>query len=230
MNKLLILLFFISLLPLHNLKAQEVSDSIPRNEQYGLRLGVDVMNQALSLFGTDVKGFDLVGDIRFMRNYYAAVELGFNERNKNEDLLSFSSKGSYIKLGVNYNAYRNWVGMRNEIFMGLRYGFSIYEQNLKSYTVNQSGTLFDPVDREIDRTYDDLNAQWFEFVFGIKVETFKNLFLGMGIRFNRMISADDPENFASLYVPGFNRVYSNDVGVGFNYTISYFIPLLKRSR
>ena len=120
MNKLLILLFFISLLPLHNLKAQEVSDSIPRNEQYGLRLGVDVMNQALSLFGTDVKGFDLVGDIRFMRNYYAAVELGFNERNKNEDLLSFSSKGSYIKLGVNYNAYKNWVGMRNEIFMGLR--------------------------------------------------------------------------------------------------------------
>jgi hypothetical protein len=31
-----------------------------------------------------------------------------------------------------------------------------------------------------------------------------------------------------LYIPGFNRTYDGDFGVGFNYTVSYFIPLYKK--
>jgi hypothetical protein len=36
------------------------------------------------------------------------------------------------------------------------------------------------------------------------------------------------ENFENLYIPGFNRTYDGDFGVGFNYTVSYFIPIYKR--
>jgi hypothetical protein len=231
MKKLLIFLFFINITGLNLLYAQEESlDSISQEDKYGIRIGIDVMNPIISLFDSNTMGLDFVGDIRFMRNYYAAIELGFNEKTKNEDYFSFSSKGSYIKVGINYNAYKNWVGMRNEIYMGARYGFSFFEQTLNSYVINQHGTYFEPLPNEINTNFNDLTAQWIELVFGIKVETLNNLFLGMGIRFNRMISFTAPENFANLYVPGFNRVYSNDVGVGFNYTITYFIPLLKKSR
>ena len=31
-----------------------------------------------------------------------------------------------------------------------------------------------------------------------------------------------------LYIPGFNRTYDGSFGVGFNYTVSYFIPIYKK--
>ncbi len=44
------------------------------------------------------------------------------------------------------------------------------------------------------------------------------------------MSSKDPENFKTLYAPGFNRVYATGTGFGFNYTISYLIPFLKNKR
>ena len=42
-----------------------------------------------------------------------------------------------------------------------------------------------------------------------------------------MLSQKRPDSFDNLYIPGFNRTYNGDYGVGFNYTVSYFIPLYK---
>jgi hypothetical protein len=61
----------------------------------------------------------------------------------------------------------------------------------------------------------------------MKVEVFKNVFVGFSFRLNRLVSQKRPNNFDNLYIPGFNRTYNGDFGVGFNYTVSYFIPLYK---
>jgi hypothetical protein len=45
---------------------------------------------------------------------------------------------------------------------------------------------------------------------------------------NRLVSNKEPGNFENLYIPGFNRTYNGDFGVGFNYTVSYFIPIYKK--
>jgi hypothetical protein len=45
---------------------------------------------------------------------------------------------------------------------------------------------------------------------------------------NRLVSNKKPENFDNLYIPGFNRTYDGDFGVGLNYTVSYFIPIYKK--
>ena len=42
-----------------------------------------------------------------------------------------------------------------------------------------------------------------------------------------MLSQKRPDNFDNLYIPGFNRTYNGDYGAGFNYTVSYFLPLYK---
>jgi hypothetical protein len=44
---------------------------------------------------------------------------------------------------------------------------------------------------------------------------------------NRLVS-NKKENFDNLYIPGFNRTYDGDFGVGLNYTVSYFIPIFKK--
>jgi hypothetical protein len=36
--------------------------------------------------------------------------------------LNFTTKGSYLKVGFDYNAYENWLDMENVISIGMRYG------------------------------------------------------------------------------------------------------------
>jgi hypothetical protein len=36
------------------------------------------------------------------------------------------------------------------------------------------------------------------------------------------------DNFENLYIPGFNRTYAGNFGAGFNYTVTYFVPLYKK--
>lgn len=231
-----ILIFIISILvhfsvnsqQLDKEQVQEEQDSVKTKISYAIRIGVDISKPIISFLDEDTKGLELTGDMRFYKNYYAAIELGFEDILKTEDYLNFTTKGSYIKLGVNYNAYDNWIGMNNQIYVGTRYGFSFFEHTLNSYTPYVNGTYFIPDTVEAGTNFKDLNAHWLEFLFGMKVETFKNLFLGAQFSVKKMISTKEPENFKNLYVPGFNRVFSNDLGVGFNYTISYNLPIFNR--
>ena len=226
-----IFLFFISILLTVTAKSQVTQqDTIKNKEKYGLRIGVDLSKPINSFFETETKGLEIVSDFRVLRNYYAAVELGFLDKTTNENYLNFTTKGTYIKAGFNYNAYKNWIGMNNEIYIGLRYGFSFFNQTLNSYTPNVYGTYFIPETLVSNTEFKDLTAHWVEFVFGMKVETFNNLFIGVNISFNNLISTTDPDNFKNLQVPGFNRVFLNNKGVGFNYTLSYLIPIFKKNK
>jgi hypothetical protein len=230
MRQLRILIFFISFLGLATLNAQQKTDTIKTKESYGLRIGVDFSKPLISFLEEGTKGLELVGDVRVLNNYYAAVELGYEDKISKEDYMNYTTKGSYIKAGVNYNAYKNWVGMTNEIYVGMRYGFSIFNQTLNSYTPNVKGTYFIPTEVLPNTEFKDLSAHWGELVFGMKAETLKNLYLGFSFSFKKMISTKEPENFKNLYVPGFNQVYLNDTGFGMNYTLSYLIPIVKKEK
>ena len=136
-----ILIFIISILIHFTANSQEKEqDSVKTKVSYGLRVGVDVSKPIISFLKEDTKGFEITGDLRIANNYYAAAELGYEDVLKTEDYLNFTTKGSFIKLGVNYNAYENWEGMNNQIYLGARYAFSFFEQTLNSYTPNASGT------------------------------------------------------------------------------------------
>lgn len=205
-------------------------DTVKGKESYGLRIGIDISKPVISFVNTEKLGLEITGDVRFMRNYYAAAEIGFEDVISSEDYLNYATKGSYIKLGANYNAYQNWVGMHNEIYLGARYAFSLYDQTLTNYTANSKGTYFEADLNEINKDFNDLSAHWLEFVVGMKVETFNNLFLGAQLNIKKMISTKEPENFRNLYIPGFNRVFENNMGIGFNYTLSYLIPIIKKNK
>ena len=135
-----------------------------------------------------------------------------------------------IKAGFDYNAYSNWLDREDAIYIGMRYGFSTFSQTLNSFTINNNPFLDDLAITESGQKFDNLNAHWVEFVLGIKAELFNNLFLGFSFSGKKMISTKEPDNFKNLFVPGFNRVFLNNSGFGFNYTLSYLIPLYKKEK
>ncbi|CAM1333107.1 DUF6048 family protein [Tenacibaculum aestuariivivum] len=203
-------------------------DSVTYKTGYGLRLGVDISKPALAIVDKSYSGLELVGDYRISKNWYLATELGFEEEITFEDFTSSTSKGNFIRLGANYNAYKNWLDMNNEIYVGFRYGFSLFDQTLNSYKTNVGNNYFPSNTIKAPFTETGLTSHWTEIQLGIKVETLKNLFLSAGFSYKIMLNLDDQKNFKTLYTPGFNRVFESNTGFGFNYTISYLIPFINK--
>lgn len=212
--------------------AQEskVVDSVPvKSDRYGLRVGVDLYKIARTVYDKDYQGFEITGDYRYSKRIYIAGEIGNEKKTTDEPQLNFTTKGTYFKVGADYNIYENWLDMENMITLGVRYGVSSFSQELNSYSIYIPNPYFDNSNSiTMPRTFDGLSAHWLEFVAGVKAEVINNVFVGFSLRLNRLVSNKKPSDFDNLYIPSFNRTYEADFGVGFNYTVSYFIPLYKK--
>lgn len=206
-------------------------DSIPKKtERYGIRVGADISRLARSFYESDYRGFEIVGDYRLSKKIFIAGEIGNEDRTDNESQLSYTTKGSYFKAGFDFNAYDNWLDMENMIYAGMRYSVSTFSQQLNSYDIYNTNLYFGENTLTPNQKFDGLTAHWIEVVAGVKAEIFRNLFLGFSVRLNYLVSNQKPEGFDNLYIPGFNRTYDGNFGAGFNYSVSYFIPLYKTAK
>ena len=214
-----------------SMKAQaKKADTIPvKTNRYGIRVGVDLFKLTRAFYDKDYKGIEFVGDYRISKKYYLAGELGNENKTVDDDRLNFTTKGTYFKIGVDYNLYENWLDMENMVYLGARYGVSSFSQTLNSYTIYNRYPYFGQSQTIISgEKFDGLSAQWIEVVAGAKAKIFNNFFVGFSFRFNKLLSNKKPDNFDNLYIPGFNRTYDGNFGAGFNYTVSYFIPIYKK--
>ena len=203
----------------------------PKTQRYGLRLGVDLSKIARTIYDKDYKGLEFIGDYRLTKKIYIAGELGNENKTTDDDRVNFTTKGTYFKVGFDSNSYQNWLDMENMIHIGLRYGVSSFSQQLNSYKTYDTAAYFPEAPAvHPNIKYSGLSAQWVEVVAGFKVELFNNLYAGFSARLNYLMSNKKPDNFDNLYIPGFNRTYDGKFGVGWNYTISYFIPLYKSKK
>jgi len=211
-------------------EVQEIKkDSVVKTDRYGLRVGVDLYKLTRGLYDKDYKGVEFVADWRLTKKYYLAAELGYEDKTTDDDRLNSSASGTYIKAGFDYNFYQNWLDMENLITIGLRGGFSSFSQSLNSYKIYNPNPYWGelPVVNESQK-YSGLTASWLEVALGLKAEVFDNVFVGFGVQLKLLASNKEPGNFENLYIPGFNRTYDGSFGVGFNYTVSYFIPIYKK--
>ncbi|HBC04271.1 MAG TPA: hypothetical protein DC015_08785 [Aequorivita sp.] len=218
----------------HSFVAQEnpniSTDTVPKIEKFGIRVGVDLAKPIRTLIEDGYSGFEIMGDFRVTKKFYAAIELGNEKKDWDEPYISSKTSGSYAKIGFDYNAYENWLGMENAITLGLRYGFSTFKQELLSYRVYTDNPAFPTQTIYAPQEYSGLNAHWAEFILGIKTEIVNNLYLSLNVQLKRKISETEPENFDNLYIPGFNRTYDySEFGVGYGYSISYLIPIFKKT-
>lgn len=200
----------------------------PKTEKFGIRVGVDLFKLTRSFYEDNYRGIELVGDYRLTKKYFIAAELGNESKTVDELNLNFTTEGTYLKAGFDYNVYENWLDMENMIYLGLRYGVSSFSQTLNEYQIYNTDTYFN--EGEISYSgekFEGLSAQWAEVVAGVKAEVLKNVYVGFSMRLNYLISNNKPESFDNLYIPGFNRTYNGKFGAGFNYTVSYFLPLYK---
>ncbi|WP_313807307.1 DUF6048 family protein [Flavobacterium sp.] len=220
------------LVSLSTVAQEKAKDSVKtgKTERYGLRVGVDLHRLTKSFYDDKYQGFEVVGDYRLTKKIYIAGELGNEKKTVDDDQLNFTTKGSYFKVGFDYNAHENWLDLENMIYAGMRYGVGSFSHQLNHYTVYNTNQYFDPNTVTSGQEFNGLTASWLELVGGVKAEVLNNVYLGFSVRLNYLVTNKTPDNFDNLYIPGFNRTYDGKFGVGFNYTLSYFIPLYKSQK
>ena len=208
-----------------------VIDSVNKREKkpYTIRFGMDLSKPLKAQFENDYFGLELVGDIRLFKEIYVAIELGNEKRTSQSEQTNFTTSGSYIKLGFDYNMYKNWKGMNNAIFLGMRFCNSFHKQKVNEYEIYQLDHYWpeEPISSGPEITErDQLKAGWIEIIAGMKVRIFNNFYMGFSLRLNRLLGDTLPRNFDNLYIPGFNKKTDENIwGAGFNYTLSYAIPI-----
>src|SRR6478672_1464523 len=98
--------------------------AVVKTDRYGLRVGVDLSKLARSFYEDNYKGLEIVGDYRLTKKFWLAGEIGNENKTTDDDQLDFKTKGTYFKVGFDYNTYENWLDMENQITIGLRYSIS----------------------------------------------------------------------------------------------------------
>ena len=233
------LLYFINICLLgacFNLHAQEDTITVTEpvyKDKYGLRIGGDAFKLARSFYDNEYSGFEVNADFRLNKKIYIAGEIGIEEKITTTDFLKSTASGSYLKGGIDYNLYQNWLDMENMIFAGFRIGAATFSQDINGFTIYDVNNAFwgQQFSSEEGEKFSNLNALWTEVIFGTKVQVLPNLFVGFNLQLKFLLSNNQPDNFENLYIPGFNRTYSNSsFGAGFGYNISYLIPIYKRDK
>ena len=233
--------FYISLLSFCYSVSQEndnitINDSLnlKKEKSINLRVGFDLYRIILSRVYDDFDGFEIVGDLKVSENFFIALELGNLDITKQVEQVNFTTNGNYFKVGFDYNMFENLEGMNNHITLGARIGSSRHDQTLNSYTILDRTRYWTNSDLPITNGFatgerPDLNALWFEVVLNFKVQILKNIYTGISLRLNRLISDKIPSNFDNIYIPGFNKKTQDNVfGAGFNYTLTYNFSLLSK--
>lgn len=234
MKKVFILKYIISFFTaiiVFPLFSQQENDSTITKSIYGLKIGMDLSKQIRMLTEPDYKGLVLMGDYRLMDKLFVAFELGTEDKLIENEVLNFKTKGSFIKIGANYNVYKNLEDLENEIYVGLRLGTSNFDHKLNSFKVYNTNQYWNQNEIVNYEEFQNLNSTWFELIFGFKAEVINNTYLGISLRLKRLLDQNEPPNFSNLYIPGFNKVLeNNNIGVGITYSLQFRFPIYKKKK
>ena len=224
-----ILLFCVSVNAQNDSIISTPNDSLKVKLKYGLRVGGDIGKLVRSFVDEEYTGFEISADYRLKKRLYIAGEIGIEEKNTANEYLDITSKGSYIKAGIDYNMYQNWLNMDNMIYSGFRVGASSFSHDLNKYAIYSTNQYWNQFSSDEKQEFSGLTAIWVEIILGIKVELFNNLYLGLNAQLKILASETVPDNFENVYIPGFGKTYdSSGIGAGYSYTLSYRIPLFKK--
>ena len=223
--------FFISLFTVFfvNISHGNVDLKNDTIEKFGIRAGVDLNKIIRSASNSNYTGLSINGDIRIKKSLYIFSEIGNEEKKINSDYLNSTVKGTYLKVGTNFKL-NNDIKTENLFYSGLILGFSNFNQSIDNYTIyNTNSTYWGESYIDESLSLSNLNAVWFEIVFGLKTEILNNLFIGFELQLKNVLKQKNSQGITNFYIPGFNRTYdSSDFGAGFSYTISYLIPIIKK--
>jgi hypothetical protein len=107
-----------------------------------IRFGFDLLKPIASSSEGDNLNYEIVGDLQLTENIYLAGEYGSIDKLIEDENINFNSTGSFLRVGLDYNLFKNWIGMDNSIYVGFRYGNSSFSNKILNYEVRNKDSYF----------------------------------------------------------------------------------------
>lgn len=235
MKKEKISIFIIGLLILSNLAkptqavAQETVNVPLTNEEWqatplyqGSYIGFDIFGLGSKVFGSDFTSAEVSAEVNLKNRYFPIIEIGYGETDaiQEENNIHFKTSAPYFRIGGSYNVFYKKPYLPGQFLVGLRYGHS-------SFTYDVSAPpMTDPVwgTPSIPFSYEGVksNANWLEITIGLKANIYKDLYMGISLRYRSLLSVKAAENSEPWYIPGYGKNKSTNIGI--SYTVVYQLP------
>ena len=152
-------------------------------------------------------------------SYLPVVEIGMGGATRNlTNNTTFRGEGMFGKLGVDFNLLKPKPGTKinnNYFLAGARIGMSQFNYTTDNLTIEDNywgGT--ETINYSMPAT-----KIWFEIVAGVRVEFFKNLYLGWNVRNKHLLNNGKYGAVTPWYIPGYGRGETS--AWGFSYTVGY---------
>ncbi len=184
----------------------------------GIRFGIDLVPFIGYFLTPPQKGLDFSVDAEFRDGWFAVAEGGYLNYDKAEVDYFYHNEGRYLKVGVDHNFIARKPGENDIIFWGLRLATGVFTNSADPVVIRNGywgdhNTSMGPVTRR---------PFWTEMTAGIRVELFKNFFMGWNVRGRFLLHFRDSD-LPPFIVPGYGYA-GKSFSIGFNYTLSYRIP------
>ena len=191
----------------------------------GPRIGFDVSRLALFYLEPGRVNFELSGDLEIRElNYYAVLEVGWQQIDFEGKNYNYSSGGLYGRLGLDYNFLNLQSPDDYEmLYAGGRYGYSRFNHQADQIIITEN--YWGEYQTSVPKDW--VNAHWLELIVGIKAELSKNLFIGWDIRGKFLLHKSGNGVMDPYNIPGFGNG-SRRVAIGFSYTVAYRIPVTRK--
>lgn len=202
----------------------KIADSIYLSNG-GVRIGLDISRFALLYFQPYRTDITVQADVRLGQKIYGAIETGWNRTSHSTDsTYTYKGSGIYSTIGIDYDFMKKKETTEQNMFYGgIRYGIARNSYEIPSYLVRDT---YWNVKETGSYPKTTVTSHWIELVLGLRVEAFKNFFLGWGVREKIMISNGAPDSHPPIVIPGYGSGTKRSQ-FDMTYTISYMLPLYK---
>ncbi len=186
----------------------------------GMKVGVNVGRFSDYLFKPERTSYEASFDFNISNKYFGVIEGGFSEISIEKDNYDYTSEGSFVKAGVDFNMLKKYPS--DYFGIGVRLGRASFKHSASNIIYNDIHWPIQSfsVDSKSYTTY------WLEVSLGIKGELLKNVYFGWSALIRVGISGRKDEQFQPYDIPGFGKGEST-VNLGANYYIYYQIPFNK---
>lgn len=179
--------------------ASLISSSLTKGVNYSMEGGVQV----------DLK-----------HKFFPVIELGLGGANKlTVDKIGYKTDALFGRIGVDFNLIKPKVDSKpskNLFLLGLRLGTTHFNYDITNVLITDN---YWGESKIMNYTNQSTTRIWYEIVAGVRVEVFKNIFMGWTVRNKHLIGVDAEGKVAPWFIPGYGKNVASNWGV--NYTLGY---------
>ena len=207
------------------LAAQEKKTTIEEEKvpfYQGTTIGVDIFGLGSKIFGGDITSTEISVEVNLKNRYVPVAEIGYGTTDTTDDGTNIHYKASapYFRIGMNYNFFFKKPYLPGFLYGGIRYGFTSFSYDVDAPTMKDPTWGFP----EIPFSYDGIKTTvtWAELLAGIKVNVYKNFYMGWSLRYRIRMNIKKAEHTEPWYIPGFGK--NNSTNLGVTYSLIYKLP------